>query len=76
MHLHNMEDKDLVKVEGEQSLFRDKNTGAILNTDTSGYAQYMRMKQRKQTEREELDTIKSDIEEIKSLLRELANGSK
>ena len=71
-----MEDKDLVKVEGEQSLFRDKNTGAILNTDTSGYAQYMRMKQRKQTEREELDTIKSDIEEIKSLLRELANESK
>ena len=76
MHLHNMEDKDLVKVEGEQSLFRDKNTGAILNTDSAGYAQYMRMKQRKQTEREELDTIKSDIEEIKSLLRELANGSK
>tara|TARA_B000000565_G_C23539760_1_gene283229 strand:+ start:205 stop:420 length:216 start_codon:yes stop_codon:yes gene_type:complete len=71
-----MEDKDLVKVEGEQSLFRDKNTGAILNTDSAGYAQYMRMKQRKQTEREELDTIKSDIEEIKSLLRELANGSK
>ena len=70
-----MEDKDLVKVEGEQSLFRDKNTGAILNTDSAGYAQYMRMKQRKQTEREELDTIKSDIEEIKSLLRELANGS-
>ena len=71
-----MEDKDLIKVEGEQSLFRDKNTGAILNTDSAGYAQYMRMKQRKQTEREELDTIKSDIEEIKSLLRELANGSK
>lgn len=71
-----MEDKDLVKVEGEQSLFRDKNTGAILNTDNAGYAQYMKMKQRKQTEREELDTIKSDIEEIKSLLRELANGSK
>ena len=71
-----MEDNDLVKVEGEQSLFRDKNTGAILNTDSAGYAQYMRMKQRKQTEREEHDTIKSDIEEIKSLLRELANGSK
>jgi hypothetical protein len=36
----------------------------------------MKMKQRKQTEREELDTLKKDIEEIKSLLRELANGSK
>ena len=69
-------DEDLIRVEGEKHLYRDRETGAILNTDSAGYAQYMRMKQRKQTEREELDTIKSDIEEIKSLLRELANGSK
>lgn len=70
-----MEDEDLIKVEGETNLFRDKNTGAILNTDSTGYSQYMRMKQRRQTEREELDTIKSDIEEIKLLLRQLTNGS-
>ena len=70
-----MEDEDLIKVEGETNLFRDKNTGAILNTDSTGYSQYMRMKQRRQTEREELDPIKSDIEEIKLLLRQLTNGS-
>jgi len=70
-----MEDEDLIKVEGETNLFRDKSTGAILNTDSTGYSQYMRMKQRRQTEREELDTIKSDIEEIKLLLRQLTNGS-
>ena len=29
------------------------------------------MKQRRQTEREELDILKKDIEEIKSLLKEL-----
>ena len=71
-----MEDKDLIQVENEQNLFRDRETGAILNTDSTGYAQYMRMKKRRQTEREELDTIKDDIEEIKSLLREIANGPK
>ena len=71
-----MEDKDLIQVENEQNLFRDRETGAILNTDSAGYAQYMRMKKRSQTEREELDTIKDDIEEIKSLLREIANGPK
>jgi hypothetical protein len=71
-----MEDKDLIQVENEQNLFRDRETGAILNTDSAGYAQYMRMKKRRQTEREELDTIKDDIEEIKSLLREIANGPK
>ena len=71
-----MENKDLIPVEGEPNLFRDRNTGAIINTDNAGYAQYMKMKQRRQTEREELDTIKDDIEEIKSLLREIANGPK
>ena len=70
-----MEDKDLIKVENEQNLFRDRNTGAIINNDSAGYAQYMKMKKRRQTEREELDTIKSDIEEIKLLLRQLTNGS-
>jgi|TARA_Y100000287_G_C14154993_1_gene321660 hypothetical protein len=71
-----MNQEDLIPVEGEPNLFRDRNTGAIVNMDTSGYAQYKRMKQRRQTEREELDTLKKDIEEIKSLLKELTNGPK
>ena len=71
-----MNQEDLIPVDGEPNLFRDRNTGAIINMDTSGYAQYKRMKQRRQTEREELDTLKKDIEEIKSLLKELTNGPK
>ncbi len=42
-----MEDKDLIQVENEQNLFRDKETGAILNTDSAGYAQYMRIEKKK-----------------------------
>ena len=71
-----MNKEDLIPVEGNPHLFRDRNTGAIVNTDSSGYDQYMKMKQRRQTEREELDTLKKDIEEIKSLLKEFTNGSK
>jgi len=71
-----MEQKDFIQVEGEQNLFRDRNTGAIINTDNASYIQYQKMKQRRQNERAELDMIKSDIEEIKSLLREIANGSR
>ena len=71
-----MNQEDLIPVEGEPNLFRDRRTGAIINMDTSGYAQYKRMKQRRQTEREELDTLKKDIEEIKSLLKEATNGPK
>lgn len=69
-----MNQEDLIPVEGHSNLFRDKNTGAIVNTDSSGYAQYKKLKQRRQTEREELDILKKDIEEIKSLLKELTNG--
>jgi len=71
-----MTNDDLIPVEGHSNLFRDKNTGAIINTDSSGYVQYQKMKQRRQTERQELDTLKKDIEEIKSLLKELTNGPK
>jgi len=71
-----MEKKDLIPVEGHNNLFRDRNTGAIINNDNSGYIQYKKMKQKRQTEREELDILKSDIEEIKSLLKEITNGSR
>ena len=67
-------DDDLIRVKGEQHLYRDRETGAILNTDNSGYNQYVKMKKRRQTQKEELDTLKKDIEEIKSLLKEISNG--
>ena len=69
-------DEDLIRVEGEKHLFRDPETGAILNTDSSGYNQYIKMRKRRQTQKEELDILKKDIEEIKSLLKELTNGPK
>ena len=69
-----MNEEDLIPVEGHSNLFRDKNTGAIVNNDASGYVQYKKMKQRRQTEREELDILKKDIDEIKSLLKEITNG--
>ena len=68
--------EDLIPVEGHQNLYRDRNTGSIVNTDKSNYDRYIKTKRLKQNERRELDTIKSDIEEIKSLLRELTNGSR
>lgn len=68
--------EDLIPVEGHKNLYRDRNTGSIVNTDKSNYNNYMKVKRLKQTEKEELDTIKADIEEIKSLLRELTNGSR
>ena len=76
MNWMNPEYEDLIPVEGHQNLYRDRNTGSIVNTDKSNYDRYIKTKRLKQNERKELDTIKSDIEEIKSLLRELTNGSR
>ena len=63
----------MIPVEGHSDLFRDEITGAIINTDTSQYNQYISMRNKKRSEKEELDKMQSDIEEIKSLLKELVN---
>ena len=68
------DNNDLIPVEGHNNLFRDRNTGAILNNDKSGYVQYVRLKEQKQKERNEIDQLKKDIDEIKSLLREIIDG--
>jgi hypothetical protein len=71
-----MEDSNLIPVEGHNNLFRDRNTGAILNKDKSAYLNYIRLKEIKEKEKNEIDEIKKDINEIKSLLKEIINGSR
>jgi hypothetical protein len=66
----------MIPVEGEKSLYRDEKSGAIVNCDTFGYSQYIKMKNEKQKQREEIQQIQNDISEIKSLLKEIINGSR
>tara|TARA_B100001113_G_scaffold30807_1_gene22142 strand:+ start:485 stop:685 length:201 start_codon:yes stop_codon:yes gene_type:complete len=63
----------MIQVEGNKNLFRDENTGAIVNMDTQGYFNYVNSRNRKLSEKKELDNMKKDIDEIKSLLHELVN---
>ena len=70
-----------MKVKGHESLIRDENSNAILNTNLSEYDQYLsiRSKRKKGTDRidnmeNDLKSLKNDINEIKSLLRALSNG--
>ncbi len=65
----------MIPVKGHKGLFRDEKTGAIVNSNLSEYNNYISMKNKKQLDREELDKIKSDIEEIKDLLKKLVNPS-
>jgi hypothetical protein len=63
----------MIKVEGHKNLFRDENSGAIIDMDNRAYASYMASKNRKLDEKAELDEMKQDIDEIKTLLKQLAN---
>jgi hypothetical protein len=61
----------MIPVKDHNNLYRDEESGAIISTDSIGYAQYMKTRSKKRIEKDELDKIKSDINEIKSLLKEI-----
>ena len=63
----------MIPVEGHKNLFRDEKTGAIVNCDSTSYTDYMSQRRRQLDERAELDMMKNDINEIKSLLKELTS---
>jgi hypothetical protein len=71
------------KVDGHKNLIRDEETKAIINTNMSDYNKYIMQRkikekdnQKLQTLEENVDNIKSDLEEIKSILRSLINEPK
>ena len=59
----------MIRVEGHKNLYRDEKSGAIINTDSHGYSQYKKSRNIKLSQKEEIDSMKKDIEEIKNLLR-------
>ena len=72
---------NLIPVEGENSLYRDKNTNAIVNTNQSEYAMYLSRRKVQQSEKDrinniesEMNSIKNDLGEIKTLLKNLSKG--
>jgi hypothetical protein len=66
----------MIPVKGHPNLYRDEQSGAIINCDSNSYTQYVNSLNARESQKRELDNMKKDIEEIKSLLRELINGSK
>tara|TARA_B100000524_G_scaffold334744_1_gene223507 strand:+ start:166 stop:369 length:204 start_codon:yes stop_codon:yes gene_type:complete len=62
-----------IKVEGHSHLVRDEESHAIINTDVEQYSLTMRRRQIMRTQRDEINSLKEDMEEIKSLLKGLVN---
>lgn len=71
-----------LKVEGNDSLVRDTSTKAIINTNKSDYENYIRQKRliasrKDEIERQnnEINSIKSELSEVKALLMTLLADS-
>ena len=63
----------MIPVEGHKNLFRDESTNAIINTDTIGYENYMKMRKRNDDKQAEMDAMKKELKTLKSMLNELAS---
>jgi hypothetical protein len=77
-----MKDYQLVKVKDHEDLLRDPKTNGIINTNLGEYEEYLsrreaanKAKDSEVTMKEDLDNLKGEINEIKSLLKELVHGN-
>ena len=60
---------DRIKVKDSVSLYRDEQSGAILNCSDSEYENYLKLKQQKLQEVDEMDKLKDDVDELKSMMK-------
>ena len=72
---------EFIPVKGNNDLVRDPRTDQIINTNTNAYDQYINQRNKRKFEKEkslsfeeDLASLKSEMNEIKSLLKELVNG--
>jgi len=70
----------LLKVEGFDDLLKDPTTGVVVNTNAAAYQQYLAKRRKdelvtKQIESQaiEIQSLKSDLSEIKNLLTQILN---
>ena len=73
---------NLIPVKGDSDLARDPNTDQIINTNRNAYQQYVNRREKRRIEKEkslniedDIANLKSELGEIKSLLKELVNGN-
>ena len=65
-----MKDK-YAKVEGHSELVRDEMSHAIINTDMEQYRLIVRRRELMKSQKNEINTLKQEVTEIKFLLKEM-----
>jgi sugar-specific transcriptional regulator TrmB len=71
---------DKIVVDGHPDLYRDSNSGAIINKNSNEYESYINSYKKRLNEKErlhnvetDLNDLKGEINEIKKLLTQLVN---
>ena len=59
------------KVEGHSELIRDELSHAIINTDVEQYRLTIRRREMMKSQRNEINTLKQEVTEIKGLLKDI-----
>ena len=62
-----------IKVKDSGSLYRDEESGAILNCSDTEYDRYLKLKQQKLRESNEMDKLKNDVDELKDMMKLILN---
>ena len=57
-----------IQVEGKDSLYRDSNTGAIINSDTKAFDGIKAARAKSSRTDHEIDELKAEIEVLKSMI--------
>jgi len=65
----------MIKVEGHPHLYRDPKTGAIINNDDQGYTQYINSLKSRKKQKDEIQKLRNELDEIKSLLKVFVDGN-
>ena len=67
-----------IKVENSSSLYRDQESGAILNCSDTEYNAYLDLKKWRmvelsdlETQKKDIDNLKNEINEVKDLLKQV-----
>lgn len=66
----------MIPVKGHPNLYRDENSGAIVNCDNQAYNQYINSVKNRKNQQLQIENLQKDLDEIRQLLKELLNGSK
>lgn len=72
-HLHLLCNMKEIKVEGHPDLVRSSTSKAIVNKNQSEYENYMRISRKRESEKNKIKNIESDLSALKDEINEIKN---